>query len=448
MSAKPTAHGLPECSPLSTRRTSSSLDDEGLLEWRVVGVVGAGHHAADGDAELAGEGEVALVVAGHRHDGAGAVAGEDVVGDPDGDALAVDGVDGVGTEGHAGLLAIGGQTLDLRLAPRLCHVRLDRFALCGCGQLRHQRMLRRQHHEGRAVERVRSRGEDAQLLAAGVMLRRRGAEDHVGTLGATDPVGLHQPHRLRPLEALEGEQLVGVVGDAEEPLLQVALDHRRAAAPADAVGAFHLLASQHDLVTRAPVDRGHLAVGQAGLQELEEDPLVPAVVLGLTGDDLARPVEGRAHRAQLATHVLDVAHRPLGRMDTALDGGVLRRQAEGIEADGEEHVVAVHAHEARVRVGRRLDVPVADVQVTRGVGVHREQVVGRARVVLEVGVIEAELVPSLLPVGLDGRRVVALDRWACGVAVRDLGAAHACILTDAGLCRSDDDETPVVDGGP
>ena len=136
-------------------------------------------------------------------------------------------------------------------------------------------------------------------------------------------------------------------------------------------------------------------------------------------------------------------------MDAALDGRVLGGQAEGIEADGEEDVVAVHAQEARARVGRRLDVPVADVQVARGVGVHREQVVVGLAVVVEVGVVEPQLLPASLPVGLDGGRVVAVDRCACGVAVRGVGAGHACILTDAGLsgARPGNDKTPAVSTG-
>ncbi len=42
---------------------------------------------------------------------------------------------------------------------------------------------------------------------------------------------------------------------------------------------------------------------------------------------------------------------------------------------GQEDVVAVHPPEAGERVGRGLDVPVADVQVARRVRVHRQQVV-------------------------------------------------------------------------
>ena len=76
---------------------------------------------------------------------------------------------------------------------------------------------------------------------------------------------------------LEVEQLVGVGGRAQVPLLQVALLDQRAAAPAVAVRALDLLARQGPVVG-APVDRRHLAIGQALLQEPQEEPLVPAVV--------------------------------------------------------------------------------------------------------------------------------------------------------------------------
>ena len=43
----------------------------------------------------------------------------------------------------------------------------------------------------------------------------------------------------------------------------------------------------------------------------------------------------------------DVVLRHDGRMDVVLDGVVLRRQAEGIVAHGEQHVLALHAVLAR-----------------------------------------------------------------------------------------------------
>ena len=50
-----------------------------------------------------------------------------------------------------------------------------------------------------------------------------------------------------------------------------------------------------------------------------------------------------------------------------------------VEADRQEDVLAVHPVEAGDRVGRRLDVPVADVEVARRVRVHRQQVVAGPR---------------------------------------------------------------------
>ena len=118
--------------------------------------------------------------------------------------------------------------------------------------------------------------------------------------GAPDPVALHHDDLLGPLgQRVEPlEQLVGVGGDAEEPLLEIARHHHRAAAPAGAVD--HLLVGQHGVVLRTPVDRRAPAVGQAALEHLQEDPLVELVVLGQTGRDLALPRVADARAAATA----------------------------------------------------------------------------------------------------------------------------------------------------
>ncbi len=104
---------------------------------RVVGLgPGRGHDAPDRQAELRGEREVALVVGGHGHDRAGAVAGQHVVGDEDRDPLAVDRVDRVGADRDAGLLAIGRQPIDLGPPPGLLDVGVDLGALVRRGQRR------------------------------------------------------------------------------------------------------------------------------------------------------------------------------------------------------------------------------------------------------------------------------------------------------------------------
>ena len=117
------------------------------------------------------------------------------------------------------------------------------------------------------------------------------AEDGLGALGAADPVALHRHDVLGPrLEAVEvGEQAIGVVGDPEVPLLELLRHDLGAAALAAAVD--HLLVGEDGLVLRAPLDRGVGPVGEAGLEQPQEDPLRPAVVLGRWAAKLAAPVD-------------------------------------------------------------------------------------------------------------------------------------------------------------
>ena len=81
------------------------------------------------EAVLFREVEVALILAGRRHDRAGAVAHQDVVGDPDRDVLAAEQVVRVGAGEDAGLFLDRREPLDFALAPRLGDVFLDRGAL-------------------------------------------------------------------------------------------------------------------------------------------------------------------------------------------------------------------------------------------------------------------------------------------------------------------------------
>ena len=88
-------------------------------------------------------------------------------------------------------------------------------------------MLRCEHHEGCAVERVGARREDAQRLAANVVCRWGNGEVNLGPLRSADPIRLHGANRFWPIDPFKREELVGVVGDLEEPLRQVALGDRR-----------------------------------------------------------------------------------------------------------------------------------------------------------------------------------------------------------------------------
>jgi hypothetical protein len=163
--------------------------------------------------------------------------------------------------------------------------------------------------------------------------------------------------------------------------------------------------SQRRSGLRAPVHRHLFAVREAPLEELEEEPLVPAVVLGVAGDYLGVEVEHGAHLPELAAHMLDVGHRPLVRMNTPVYGGILGREPEGVEAYREEDPISPHPHEARPRVRGRHGVPVPDVQIPARVREHRERVV-LGLVGIFVRLVQTALGPALLPAALDGYGIV------------------------------------------
>ncbi len=112
------------------------------------------------------------------------------------------------------------------------------------------------------------------------------------------------------------QQILGIVGDLEEPLRQLALLDERARAPAAAVD--HLLIGEHGVIDRVPIHLRLLAVDEARAQEVQEQLLLVAVIFRIAGRDLARPVERQADRLQLRAHRGDVVVGPVAR-----DGALL-----------------------------------------------------------------------------------------------------------------------------
>ena len=157
---------------------------------------------------------------------------------------------------------------------------------------------------------------------------------------------------------------------------------------------------------------GRLAlVGQAALEQLQEDPLRPAVVLGLGGRELARPVDRPAHALHLLADRGDVVVRDVARVAALADRGVLGRQAERVVAHRVQHAQAVAAALMAERVADRVVLDVPHVQVARRVRQHLEHVLQARGVLPRLGVRGDEglgVVPDLLPLGLDRGRVVAL----------------------------------------
>ncbi len=373
---------------------------EGLLHGRLVGerAIDRTDHGSDGDAVLSAELEVALVVRGDGHDRAGAVFHQHKVADPDGDALGAIRIESVEAGEEADLLDVRGVLGVLGLPGGGAHGG-------GSGEILRERMLRRENHAGGAVDGVDSGGEDADGLGGPFEV-----EIDLGAVGAADPVALHLEDAVGPA-AFElrdvGEQFVGITRDAEEPLLELALlDGRGFMAPAAAID--HLFVGEHGAALRAPVDLGLAAVGQVALEHFEEEPLVPAVIVGLAGGDFAVPVVAEGVTGVGLLHLRDVGPGPVARVQAALDGGVLGGKTEGVPSHGVEHVEAAHPFVSGKGVADGVVAQVAHVQGAAGVGQHFEHVIlGLGGVLLSL-VEGGHVLPALEPLQFDGDVVVDL----------------------------------------
>ena len=275
-------------------------------------------------------------------------------------------------------------------------------------------MLQCHRQVGHAHQCIRPRGVYAQCRAVGE------GEVEVDTLGAANPVALHGAHLLWPLiQCVQvRQQLFGVVGDLDEPLVDFTALDRVVTAPATAV--HHLFVGQHGLVGLAPVHLGFLLVGQALFKQAGEKPLFPAVVAWVAGCQFPIPVVGEAKPPQLLAHVINILCRPLRRRHLVLDGRVFSGQAEGVPAHRLQYILTLHALVARDYVGNGVVAHMAHMQLAAGVGKHGEAVELLPRVILLYG--KAVVGQPVLLRGLfESLWVVLLIH--CGVRVASLVSA-------------------------
>ena len=237
-------------------------------------------------------------------------------------------------------------------------------------------MVGADHQEGRAEERVRTRGVNGDVLAPAPLE----VEEDGSALAASDPVALHGFRRLRPVERVERvEQFLRVAGDLDPPLAEVPRLHRRVAALAATL--LHLLVGEHGEARRTPVDGSLAPFDQSGVEEPDEQPLGPAVVRGLGGVDLVAPVEHRSDALELILpEVGDRAAHDDGGMLADLHRVVLGVDAEGIEPHRLEDGVTHEAPPAAVDVAARERDDVPDVQpLGGGIREHHQVVEGTRR---------------------------------------------------------------------
>ena len=348
------------------------------------------------------------------HDRPGAVIHQDVIRNPHRHALAVERIDGIASGEDAvlfnlanialfpGVALLANQLIDFR-----AKIRIRRRKIFD------DRMLGRELHRGRAEDRVYARGKDRDRRSRGtepsMVLCVIEFEIDQRAFAAPDPIPLHGADFFRPAFKLvePAQQFVGILRRTYEPLLQFTLLNQCVFMP-PAAAVHDLLVGQHGRALRTPVHLALLAVRQSLLEELEKEPLIPAVVLRKTGRNLARPVVGEAEPLHLRLHVGDVAQRPLARWRVVLDRGIFRRQSERIPSHGMKHVVAIHPHVARQRIANRIVAHVPHVQRARGIGQHFENVILLLGRVGLGGVKRSILLPALEPFSLNALRVIAL----------------------------------------
>ena len=342
-----------------------------------LGDIAAGNHLHHGDAKLGGKLPVAGVMRRHGHDGAGAIAHEHIVADPDGDLLAIDRVDGAdAVDLNAGLVLGQLRALKVALLGGLVAVGGDGGVV---GDLilvlLDERMFGAHNHVGCAKERVGPGGEHAQLLIL---------------------AGELEVHRLDEIDMVQPvQQFLRVLGDAQHPLALDPPHHLAAAALTHA--AHHFFVGQAAFAAGAPVD-GHFGlIAQAVFQQFQKNPLGPFIVGGIGGVDLTCVVEAETQALELLAEVVDVLFGDHGRMDLVFDGIVLRGQAKGIITDGVKDVVALHAALAGDDVQRRVGAWMAHMQaISAGVG-ELDQAIVFGLVAGKLGIEHAAVQPTLLP---------------------------------------------------
>ena len=232
-------------------------------------------------------------------------------------------------------------------------------------------------------------------------------EVHFRAVAFTDPVGLHRQDAFGPIPCkfpAPFEQLFRVIRDLVEPLGQFLLHDLLVASPAKS--GFDLFVGQNRLARFAPVDETLLTIREALFVHLEENPLVPFVVVRFAGGDFLGPVVAVAEFFELRPHKVDVLESPLSRMDVLFDGRVFSRHAEGVPAHGVKNIEPAHPPETGHDVSDAVITNVPDVYSARRVREHLKNIVFWTVVFRDLEYLA--VLPLILPLGLDLIRMIAV----------------------------------------
>ena len=200
---------------------------------------------------------------------------------------------------------------DLRLSTNAA-IAARRSSETSCLDFGNEPVLGRNGQERGAEQRIDARREHFDRARGSRRSRTRTRTPSLRPIQLRCIVRVRSGHPSSFVRSSSRRSAIG--GDLEEPLRQVAALDQVLAAPAAPVD--HLLVREHGMIVRAPVHRRFALVSQAALVQAQEQPLVPAIVLGLARRDLARPVVTGSHQPDLAPHVAGCSRRstPQGRL--------------------------------------------------------------------------------------------------------------------------------------
>ena len=144
-------------------------------------------------------------------------------------------------------------------------------------------------------------------------------------LAAADPVALLGAVRSGQPSSWSSsfEQPFGVVGDLQEPLREIAAFDRVTAAPAPP--SIDLFVGEHGLIVRTPIDRRLTLVRKPVFVQPQEEPLIPAVVVGQAQSRFRATNRSSCPSAESGGACSRCSRCPRRGIDAALDRGVFGR---------------------------------------------------------------------------------------------------------------------------
>ena len=261
-------------------------------------------------------------------------------------------------------------------------------------------MLRRNDHEGHAVERV---------AAGRIDFKRFGnildPEIYKRADRFSDPVDLLLLDRVGIIDIVQSvQEFIRIRRDLQIPHVFRKL-HDVAVAYV-ALAALRIFVRKDDLAVRTVVHERFCAEHETVLEQLQKDPLRPLVVIGQGRGDLARPVERIADALHLILEMLDVCGRDDVRMRVGLDRVVLGGQTERVEAHREQDVIALHAALSGKHLKARIRLDVSDVHASAGRIRELDQCVEFRFAMVLLRLKAAVRVPIRLPLMFDGIKIV------------------------------------------